>query len=463
MSKVNRVLSAAVIAAMAVLSVSAPAHAAKPTDPGTGGAATGKGKKTGGTTDGGGSTLTTDVASLPLVQTANLVYEGAFRFPMIPYNGDVCAGFTYGGTGLAFNPAGNGGQGSLLSIGHNYCSRIGEFSIPTPLNRQTIGELPAATLLQVQPGNKIVDATEGTLGSSGLSGGTHPTLNGLLVYKGNLAMSAGNHYATTQQLVSHWTRPLDLSITGQLIGPMAVQGDRGYSNVRFTAGYMCHVPTNLQTLLGGPAVTGWVPGSIVSNASNGPPAFAFDPDKLKAGTTVVATTLLAYPVEYPLQESVSGQSQALWNWTSAPAGCAMPDGTRSLLIIGRHGIGEFQYGVGGANGYTNTTPSVPIYDPADTSTGEHAWPYRYQVWAYDLADLAKVKNGEIPAYAPRPYATWILSLPMENINGNHGTGGMAYDPNTGRLFLVQNAAGAYGEAVIQVFKVSNAVLTKPTY
>jgi hypothetical protein len=54
-------------------------------------------------------------------------------------------------------------------------------------------------------------------------------------------------------------------------------------------------------------------------------------------------------------------------------------------------------------------------------------------------------------------------MPLENLNGNHDTGGVAYDPKTGRLFIVQGGAGPYGEAVIQVFKVNNAVLTTPTY
>ena len=462
----NRVLAAALVAAFTSIAVCTPAHAAKPTTTGGGGGGGGK-KSTGGGSTGGTvvdpTPLPTDIASLPLVQSSNLVYEGAFRFPSIPYTGNVCDGFTYGGHGLAFNPAGNGGQGSLFATGHNYCGRIGEFSIPSVLNRTTLGELQYASLLQVQPGNKIVDGTEGTLATSGITGGTHTTINGLLVYKGSLAISAGNHYSTVVQPVSHWTRPLNLGTTGQVIGPMAVQGDRGYTNVRFAAGYMCNIPSNLQTLLGGPAITGWVADSIVSNASNGPAAFALDPDKLKTGTTVTAPTLLAYPVDFPLQTSVSGATQATWNWTSAPRGCAMPDGTRTVLFVGRHGTGEFQYGVGGANGYTNTTPSVPIYDPADSSTGEHAWPYRYQVWAYDAADLAKVRNGEVQAYAPRPYATWIINMPLENLNGNHETGGVAYDPTTGRLFIVQGAAGPYGEAVIQVFKVNNAVLTTPTY
>jgi hypothetical protein len=456
----NRILAAAIVAAIASISVSAPAQAAKPASPGTGG---GGKKSTGGGSTGGTTPLPTDIASLPLVQSFNMVYEGAFRFPNLPYTGNACDGITYGGDGIAFNPAGNGGQGSLFAIGNTYCGRIGEFSIPAVLNRNTIGELQYATLIQVQPGNKIVDATEGTLATSGITGGTHTTVNGVLVYKGNLAISAGNHYSTVPQLVSHWTRPLNLGATGQVIGPMPVQGDRGYTNIRFAAGYMCHIPTNLQALLGGPAITGWVADSIASNASNGPAAFALDPDKLKTGTTVIAPTLLAYPLDFPLQQTVSGETQALWNWTSTPRGCAVPDGTRSVLFWGRHGTGAFQYGTGGANGHTNTGTIVPIYDPADNSTGEHAWPYRYKVWAYDAADLAKVKNGEIQAYAPRPYATWIINMPLENLDGNHVTGGMAYDPRTGRLFVVQGHGGAYGEPVIQVFKVNNALLTTPNY
>lgn len=398
---------------------------------------------------------TPTTAGTVLVQETNLVYEGAFRFPNMPYTGQVCDGFSYGGAGFTFNPAGNNGAGSLLATGHTYCSRVAEFTIPTPVKTTTVTSLPYSQLVANQP-SKLVDALEGKISTSGVTGGTHNTVNGLAVYNGSLILTLGNHYTTVDQPVSHFIRPLSLATTGQVSAARRVVGN-GINNARFTSGYMCAVPPELQAKFGGPLATGWVPGSIVSNASNGPSLFAFDPDRLKTESTIVAKTLLAYPVSNPLEASVSGQKQTVWNWTSDPPGCAIPNGTDSVLFIGRHGTGVFYYGVGGANGYATGGTSAAIYDPADNSTGEHAWPYIYQVWAYKSSDLVRVAAGEIQPWTVKPYAVWKLSLPFENVAGNHGTGGMAYDPKTRRLYLIQSAAGAYGEPVIQVFTVNNAV------
>jgi hypothetical protein len=404
------------------------------------------------------------LSSLPLVQAGNLKYLGAFRLPAPTSGSDVCSGFSYGGIGLTFNPAGNGGAGSLLATGHTYCSRIGEFTIPAITQPKSADELQTAKWLQPATAGQLVDGLEGKLATSGITGGTHNTVNGLLVYGNRLAISGGNSYTYTQP-VSHWSRPLDLAARGQVSDATSVVGDRGYSNARFTAGYMCHIPSNLQTTLGGPALTGWVADSIVSGTSNGPAAFSFDPNRLaaSAGSTVPAKTLLFYPYEAALENSVPGQIQEVWNWTSIPRGCAVPNGTRTVMFIGRHGTGEFQYGVGGTEGHTNNTPQVPIYDPSDNSTGEHAWPYRYQVWAYDASDLDKVARGLMKPHQVRPYSTWRIDLPFTNTAGGHGLGGIAYDPKTRRLFIVQETALKFGEPLIHTFIVDNATAASVTY
>jgi hypothetical protein len=303
---------------------------------------------------------------------------------------------------------------------------------------------------------------EGKFQTSGITGGTGNTVNGLLVYQGQLAMSAGNDY-TYSQPVSHLTRPKNLSTTGRVSNFSRVYGDQGYEAARFTAGYMCHIPPEHQNALGGPALTGWVASSIVSATSDGPAAFSFDPNALKAGIDVAAKTKLFYHIPNSLQASVYGQSQQLWNWTSMVGGCAIPNGTRTALFIGSHGSGVFQYGVGGVNGRTNGSPSVPIYDPSDSSTGEHAWPYRYQIWAYDVDELSKVTPAGLKPHDVKPYSVWSFTLPFEDSNGRHDTGGVAYNPKTKQLYFVQQKAGPYGEAIIHVLRVNPAVSASITY
>jgi hypothetical protein len=283
----------------------------------------------------------------------------------------------------------------------------------------------------------------------------HTTVNGLLVDGDRLVVSAGNGYGDTQP-VSHWRRPIDLAVTGAVSAASAVVGPRPHDEARYTAGYMCAVPPAWRAALGGPAITGWVADSIVSRTSNGPAAFAFDPARVGTKRTVRAVPLLFYPHTAPLEHSVSGRAQAVWNWTSTPRGCALPDGTRSLLFVGRHGTGVFEYGVGGPDGYTTDGARRPIHDPADHASGEHAWPYRYQVWAYDVRDLARVRAGALRPEQVRPYATWRLSLPFERAGDDHATEGIAYDPGRRRLYLVHAGAGEFGEPIVHAFEVRAA-------
>lgn len=392
---------------------------------------------------------------LPLVTSTDLTYQGAFRFPDIPYNGNVCDGLTYAARGVAFDPEGNSGKGSLFVTGHVRCgARVAEVSIPTAVVSTNLTQLPRSEMLQVKP-NTLIDPLEGKLATSGITGGTNTTVNGLMVYQGKLIISAGNDY-TYDPTGAHWSRPRDLSLTGQVSDQYTVVGDKGYTSARLTSGYMCDVPTEFQNILGGPALTGWVAQSIVSAASDGPAAFAFDPAKLRSGINM-AGTILAYPDGNNLQKSIPGQTQNIWNWTSMTSGCVIPNGTRSILFFGSHGIGEFQYGVGGAAGHTNTTPQIAIYDPSDNSTGEHAWPYRYQVWAYDVNELAKVRSGDLKPYEPKPYAVWRFTIPFENQNDRHYAGGIAYNQKLKQLYFVQQNAGPYGEPIVHVFTINNAI------
>ena len=399
--------------------------------------------------------LPADTIGLPLVQKTNMVYAGAFRLPNLPFTGNICDGFTFGGRGLAWNPAGNNGAGSLFTTGHNYCGYVGEFTVPTLVNTATPANLNRATLLQVLP-NMIVDPLQGKLNNSGLTGNTHNTVNGLLVNNGRLIISVGNDWSSEVQPISHFTRSLTLN-ADDVTGPVKVFGDKTYTNPRFLSGYMCHLPSALHTTFGVKALTGWVPQNIVANSSNGPSAFGFNPGSLVGVNELAAETLLFYPYYNELQLSNLGESQSTWNWTSMTRGCAVPNGTGSLLFLGRHGVGKFGYCAGSSD------PASSCYDPTDSSSGEHAFPYVYKVWAYRLTDLLAVKTGSILPYQAQPYGVWNFTLPNENINDAHGLGGVAYDPAGRRLFVVQEGAMSGGEIIIHVFTINNAVSEAVNY
>jgi hypothetical protein len=150
------------------------------------------------------------------------------------------------------------------------------------------------------------------------------------------------------------------------------------------------------------------------------------------------TPLLYYPSVYPAIGAWDG-TNPYFNGTTEVRGVVFPEGTRSILFFGRHGLGQFCYGSGPECG-----------DSADTSKGTHAYPYAYYVWAYDAADLAAVKNGQKRPWDVRPYAVWPLTLPFGTENAH--LNGATYDPSTGRVFISQ-AFGDGAKPLIHVLTV----------
>jgi len=129
----------------------------------------------------------------------------------------------------------------------------------------------------------------------------------------------------------------------------------------------------------------------------------------------------------------------VWNWLSLPRGCVFPDGTDSVLFIGSHGAGEMYYG-GGER------------DPANPYYGSHAYPYVFQVWAYDANDLAKVRRGEAEMDKIKPYSYWTFELPNDPGRTDVKCGGAAFDPQTRRIYV--SALRCDGDApLIHVFEV----------
>jgi hypothetical protein len=133
-----------------------------------------------------------------------------------------------------------------------------------------------------------------------------------------------------------------------------------------------------------------------------------------------------------------------------------PVGARTLLYFGRQGTGKVCYGDSTSDpsldGVTDSSGHTYCYDPVSPYKGYHAYPYRYQIWAYDVLDLLAVKNGTKNPWNIQPYATWGLTMPFTN-DGTMTIHGVAYDSNTQRIFLTQ----AYGDGdlpLVQVFKVN---------
>jgi hypothetical protein len=362
-----------------------------------------------------------------LVQQSDLIYLGAFRVP--PGTTADANSLNYGGISLGFNPANT----SLFMTGYDPQQYSTEVHIPSLVNSTNIANLLTATLLQ-----PLQDPTEGQLHSINPSDPNPQKVGGHLVYNGKLYVTGYSYYdGAGTQTASHFVRPTNFATHGQVQGPSTV----GTQYPGFVSGYMTLIPLEWQSQFGGPALTGNCCLAIVGEQSSGPAASVFNPSDVGTTDPVAATPVVGYPYAHPLG-SGWGTTNPLFNGTTQIRGLVFPSGTRSVLFIGRHGVGTFCYG-----------PGADCNDPADSSKGTHAYPYKYQIWAYDANELVAVKNGVKQQWAVTPYAVWNFSLPFENANDAHLIGGAAYDPQTHKLYISQQCADAYCTPIIHVFQV----------
>jgi hypothetical protein len=367
-------------------------------------------------------------SSLPLVQPGELVWQGAFRLPAGQFGPGTYDQFGYGGWALAYNAA----NSSLYVVGHDYGQHVAEVSIPKAVAGNTLGQLPFAKVLQ-----PFVDVTEGRM--SKIGGYPNYKMGGLLVFGGQLIAAmysyfdAGPNYA----VASHFAHDSNLANSGGAGGPFRV----GTLNPGFYGGNMANIPGAFQASLKGQAVTGQCCLAIVGRTSYGPSAFAFDPSKLGTVNPTPVVPLLYYPSTNPLQQWQASNTNQ-YNGSSEMAGSLIPEGTRSLLFIGRQGTGPFCYRCG--------TPDP--YCRGDV----HAPPYQVQVWAYDLNDLTAVAKGRKQPWQPRPYAIWALTgntagSPLPFFTSCMSVRGLAYDATSQRLWIAAQGADDGARPVIHEF------------
>lgn len=170
----------------------------------------------------------------PLLQLSDLKYQGAFR---VPQDGN----FDFGGGVVAYNPINN----SLFIVGNAQTQQVAEISIPTIVNSTNKDSLNTAQYLQT-----FHDISDGKM--STLASGDH-YIGGLMVYSSNLIIgTAYVYFDNSGEQKSHFTSSLNLAQTGDAKGMFRV-GSMGGGIV---GGYMTQIPSEWQSILGGPAITG---------------------------------------------------------------------------------------------------------------------------------------------------------------------------------------------------------------
>jgi hypothetical protein len=363
-----------------------------------------------------------------LLYKADMTYLGAFRLPQGTFGGSR---FGYGGHGLApyHDPA--TGKNTLFMEGHAwYPGYVAQVEIPSGfVKSDNWDDLPQAALLQ-----GFYDITDG---KSDTLANYMFFVYGMLPYNGRLIVGASEYYdADYSQVTSHGVSSFNLSLNNDFQGFYSMDAA---ANPRSLGGYMTAVPSQWQAALGGPALTGNCCLSIISASSSGPSATVFDPDDVGTENPIPGSTVLFYPLEHPLADGTIQNN--LFNLATHIGGMAFPSGSRSVLFVGRQGIGPYHYGCGIDEG--ESCPSDCYgecsVDPCDRSKGTHAYPYVHQVWAYDANDLAAVRTGQKQYWEVRPYAVWTLE--DMDTSGCADVRGAGYDPLTRRLYITQS----YGE------------------
>jgi hypothetical protein len=358
-----------------------------------------------------------------LVQSANMVYQGAFRVPLPDWGRET---FAFGGTALTFNPV----RGTLLLVGHDHHQEVAEISIPAARKSETLDGFASSTM--VQP---FAEATEGRLGAVNPSDPNSKKVGGLLVYKDKLYQTVYSYYdGSGTQKLSHFVGDLDLSVKGEVQGPFAV----GTLGAGYVSGYFAMIPESWQPLLGGPVLNGNCCLGVISRTSYGPSVSVIDPATIGGAKPAPAVPLVYYTATRTTLGTWEG-TNPYFNGSTEVRGVVFPGGTKSVLFFGRHGTGTFCYGSGPECG-----------DPAEDSKGVHAYPYLSYVWAYDATDLAAVKAGNKKPWDVKPYAVWELKLPFSP--PNRRLNGAAYDPATGRIFVLQSF-GDGTKPLIHVFTI----------
>ncbi len=351
--------------------------------------------------------------ALPRVGAGDLVYLGSFALPASDGVDDSTEHtLTYGGAALGLGP-----EGSLYVGCHAWHNRLARVSIPA------VGE--TAAVLAPCTAIPNLDAVDPGAGE-GLA------LGGSLLWRNRLLVSAWSYYdAGGDAAASHFAGPSDVAA---LEGPVRLGG----AAPGLVGGYMGVVPDEWRAALGGPALTGQCCIPIITRSSQGPAASVFDPDDVGPDRPAASTLVVGYPAEHPL--AAWDGTSPLYNGATIIGGLAFPAGSRSVLFFGRHGD-TFCYGTGEECG-----------DPAEADKGNHAWPYRHQVWAYDAGELAAVKAGRLAPWDVRPYATW--TLPGMSDDGSASMRSATYDPATRRVYITT----VYGESPrVHVYQVRTAL------
>ncbi len=415
----------------------------------------------------------------PLLQPGDLTYLGAMRYPKSgtsTYNG--------GGKVIAFAEGGGGafGRGTIFVAGHDYFELGGQMNLRVPVIAGSVTSL--STMSAAQGGTAGIDLYGGRFHdeteAACVIGGFFPRDDGKLIlsqyvyYDGN-SVGLNSMFVSDQVLTPAPTVAPGFPINAPGLG--ITGGQSGWYGQT-----MCKIPTAWQAALGGNTICTGYGMSVSGRTSYGPDAIIVDINQFGVVSPVPGQRLLGYTdphqtlTEVPPNDIYSN----VWNLGSQQFnGVIFPDNTSTICYFAGHGYGPpsvvkpgqarpgtgllegdpIRYGEGTNNlaldgtvkSYNPVTFAIDyyIYDPANLSKGYHAYPYRQNVWMYDVRDLIKVRNGDINPATGQPYNFWEVvpyySGTFGNVTAPFQTNGAriygaTYDPTRKIIYLSYQAA-----------------------
>lgn len=356
-----------------------------------------------------------DAASAGLLQSSNLHYLGAFRFPVLPDEAVIPGG------AVVHNPD----RKTLLVVTHS--QRIIEITMPEPVNSEVLEELPVAKLVAGP-----VDVLQGKRGTVDGDRANGAPIYGLFIDDaGRLIVAVTRFYdgEGTQQR-SHFISGTDLNNLPEVKGPFQV-GKTFSSAAGFAGGWMAAIPPPWRASFGGkPAVAGQCCISILHRTSAGPSISEFDPADLGVVNPAPARPRIAYPPNRTTiggYDSQWGQKGVFYHMTTDIVGVALIEQYRTVAFVGRNGTGRNCYGTGAS-----------CNDPHDRDQGPHAPPYENALWLYSLDSVVKARNYSDPV----PYA--YVPLSFARSGGDHRLAGAWYDPEAKRFYVMSRAGDSNG-------------------
>jgi hypothetical protein len=402
----------------------------------------------------------------PLVQLNDLKYLGAFKIPdnWADVKDDNLT-FRYAKGPLAFNPqsTANPSEPSLFMscMAGRDATNVGEVSIPTPVISTTanLDDLPFATIIQTCQEAQLGATTQERFWQGGIGG--------LLLSGTTLYFTIYNQYPSGGcPPSSHWVKNSLALGTPNTDGGFVVSNTAGGNC--FINGPMTWIPSEWQPLLGNnPAITYNCATSIISSTSWGPSAFSFDPAEISSGSAS-SVALQYYTSDHATLGEWNGKGGPLvfespWDncWQNAMVpgfrGLVLPPGTRSALYFHAQGVGTFCYGdPHQCSGCAICNCDDPV---GGCAKGDHAYPYRWHIMAFDLNDWAAVAAGTKQPWEVTPYDVWPFTsdfVPWANGISNVPNGGTTYDPVTRRIYWEHPRAQQNGLPIIHVFEVTTA-------